>query len=72
MLIGKRAIESKWLYKVNFKPNGEVHRFKARLVAKGYSQLQGIDYHESCSPISKNVIIRLLLAIAAARDWHVH
>ncbi|XP_028808524.1 uncharacterized protein LOC114763092 [Neltuma alba] len=32
---GKRAIDSKWVYKRKFKPNGTLERNKARLVAKG-------------------------------------
>ncbi|KAK3012200.1 hypothetical protein RJ639_010895 [Escallonia herrerae] len=34
---GKRAIDSKWVYKVKFHPDGTVERYKARLVAKGYT-----------------------------------
>ncbi|GKF51169.1 retrovirus-related pol polyprotein from transposon TNT 1-94 [Tanacetum coccineum] len=44
---GKRAISSKWVYKIKFKPNGEVERYNARLVAKGFTQNEGMDYHNS-------------------------
>lgn len=37
---GKKAIGSKWIYKVKFKPDGDVERLKARLVAKGYNQVK--------------------------------
>lgn len=28
---GKRAIDSKWVYRIKYKPNGDVERSKARL-----------------------------------------
>ena len=47
-------------------------KYKARLVAKGYSQVHGIDYNETFSPVAKMDSIRLALAIAASKQWEVH
>ncbi|KAK2988883.1 hypothetical protein RJ640_000243 [Escallonia rubra] len=44
---GKRAIDSKWVYKVKFHPDGTVERYKARLVAKGYTQIEGFIQSQS-------------------------
>ena len=34
--IGKEAISCRWVFVVQFNPDGSVARLKARLVAKGY------------------------------------
>lgn len=34
----------KWVYRIKYKPNGEVERYKARLVSKDFLQHSGIDF----------------------------
>ena len=65
---GRKAIKCKWVFALKTKPDGSLDRFKARLVAKGCSQIPGVDFKETYSPIVKYDNIRLILAIAAAKD----
>lgn len=64
LLIRKKVIDSKWLFKVKYRSNGSVERNKARLVILGCRQKKGIDYSDICS-CGKNVTVRAILAIAA-------
>lgn len=69
---GKKVVDSKWDYKVKYKPNGEVERLKARLVAKGFTQIEGVDFHETFAPVTKLVIVQTLLPIDTKRNWFIH
>ncbi|GKV48664.1 hypothetical protein SLEP1_g55465 [Rubroshorea leprosula] len=69
---GKRAIDSKWVYKIKYKADGTIERYKSRLVAKGFTQIEGLDYHETFAPITKLVTVRVLLVIASMNRWELH
>ncbi|KAL0449300.1 UNVERIFIED_CONTAM: Retrovirus-related Pol polyprotein from transposon RE1 [Sesamum latifolium] len=68
----EKTIGSRWIYKLNLKPDGTVDRHKARLVAKGYTQVERVDFFGSFSLVAKVVTIRTLLALATSRNWYVH
>jgi len=68
----KKAIGCKWVYKVKHNADGSVSRYKAILVAKGYAQTYGTNYEETCNPVAKMTIVRVIIAMAAAKGWSLH
>ncbi|KAI5728895.1 hypothetical protein M8J77_025006 [Diaphorina citri] len=58
---GKKAIKSKWVFRVKPDAYGNIDKYKARLVIKGCSQKEG-DYSETYAPVASLVTVRTLLS----------
>jgi len=69
---GENKVECKWVFKRKLKVDGSIDRYKARLLAKGYSQVHGLDYHETFSLVVKIASKRILLAIASNKNYEIH
>ncbi|KAI5354743.1 hypothetical protein L3X38_007638 [Prunus dulcis] len=70
--LGCKPIGCKWVYKTKRNAQGQIDRYKARLVAKGYTQEEGVDYNETFSPVSTKDSFRVIMALVAHFDLHLH
>jgi hypothetical protein len=60
----KNVIDTKWVFRDKLNEDGQVTRNKARLVCKGYAHIEGVNFEETFSPVSRMEAIRFLLAYA--------
>jgi len=60
----KSVVSSCWLYKVKQAADGSVEKHKERFVARGFSQVEGIDYDETFSPVARCSSIRSMFALS--------
>ena len=67
-----KKVGVKWIYKTKFNENGEVDKYKARLVAKGYTQEHEVDYTEVFAPVARLDTIRVVISLAALKEWTIY
>jgi hypothetical protein len=68
----RKLVSCKWLLRKKFNADGTISRYKARLVARGFSQVPGMDYNETFSPVLRITSFRALLATATQFRLLVH
>ncbi|CAI7855273.1 unnamed protein product [Closterium sp. NIES-54] len=68
---GANIVDGMWIFRVK-RPPRSPPAFKARYVARDFSQRQGFDYFQTFSPTPKMTTLRVLLHVAAQRDYELH
>ena len=63
---GRKTIGCRWVFDI--KGDGCE---RARLVAQGFSQVEGIDYNELCSPVVQFESVHLMVVLAALHNWYM-
>ncbi|KAJ0536907.1 putative RNA-directed DNA polymerase [Helianthus annuus] len=65
-------VGSKWVFRTKYHSDGSLNRHKARLVAQGFTQIPGLDFNHTFSPMVKASTIRIVLSLAVIHDWSLH
>ncbi|CAI7790168.1 unnamed protein product [Closterium sp. NIES-53] len=68
---GANIVSGMWIFRVK-RPPGSPPVFKARYVARGFNQREGVDFFLTFSPTPKMTTLRVLLHVAAQRDYELH
>ena len=63
---GQQPIKGRWVFAIQSGNCVEAH-----FVAKGFTQIFGIDYKETFSPVARFETVHLVLALAALYDWEI-
>jgi len=66
---GKNIVGAKWVFKLKRKANGSIDKYKAHLVARGFTQIYGVDYYDTFSPVTRLASFHILMALAAHFGW---
>jgi len=68
---GSNVMSCHMVFTVKRNSDGTIEKFKCRLVANGNTQKQGVDFDRIFSTVVKITTIRVVFAIAAARDYNL-
>jgi len=66
---GKFVVGCRWVFAIKIGPDGTIDGLKTCLVAKGYTQIFGLYYGNTFSPVAKMAIVRLFIAMTTLQQW---
>jgi transposase InsO family protein len=69
---GRKLVDCRWTFKIKPNEAGGACRYKARLCARGFTQIYGIDFDETFSPVVKFTSIRVFLVKAISMKMVIH
>ena len=69
---GRKVVGSRWVFRIKQGPDGTVLKYKARIVAQGFTQIEGVDYDETFTPVAKHTSLCVILALTAEHNLEVH
>lgn len=67
--VNVKLIGAKWVFAIKNLNGGP--KFKARLVAQGFSEVEGVHYDETFSPVIRYSSLRMLLAFSVENDLKI-
>jgi hypothetical protein len=66
------VIDTKWVFRNKLNEDGQITRNKDRFVCKGYTQVEGIEFEETFSPVSRMEAIKLILYYPCSKNIKVY
>lgn len=71
LLLGRRTVSNKWLFKRKLNSDGFTARFKVRLVVRGFIQEEGLDYTEIFFSVVRFSSVYILLVIVVREGYFI-
>ena len=66
-----RALQNKWVHKLNMGDTGKKPRYKAQVMMNGFKQKKEVDFDEIFASIVKMTSIQTMLSIVASMDLEI-
>jgi hypothetical protein len=67
--LGRKLMSCKWIFKIKYNVNGSMARRKICFVAEEFTQVEGIDFNETFSPIARWNQLELWLVLISMKPF---
>ncbi len=68
---GCKALNKKWVYKIQLGPDGKIQCYKARWMVRGFQQREEIDYAKIFLSVVKPMSYEAIFALLFANNWEM-